>query len=73
MIEGSNVDEALIEISFFFMWTIFKGFVLTLLQYCFCFKLVFLGGKGEQGMWHLSSPTRDQSHTLCIERYSLNH
>ena len=52
MIEGSNADEALIVIFFFFlMWTIFKGFVLTLLQYCFCFKLFFGGG----GTRHVAS------------------
>ena len=25
------------------------------------------------GMWHLSSPTRNQTLALCIERWSLNH
>ena len=25
------------------------------------------------GMWDLSSPSRDQTHTLCIGRWSLNH
>lgn len=56
MIEASNVDEALIEFCFvllcFFMRTIFKDFVLTLLQYCFCFKL-FLWGVG--GTRHVAS------------------
>ena len=47
IIEGSNADEALIAIFFFLMWTIFKGFVLTLLQYCFCFKLFLGGGRGK--------------------------
>ncbi|CAN0433862.1 unnamed protein product [Rangifer tarandus platyrhynchus] len=27
----------------------------------------------QRGMWDLSSPTRDQTYTLCIERPSLNH
>ena len=26
-----------------------------------------------QGMWDLSSPTRDRTHTPCIGRQSLNH
>ena len=26
-----------------------------------------------QGMWNLSSPTRDRTHTSCIRRWSLNH
>ena len=25
------------------------------------------------GMWDLSSPTRDRTHTICIGRWSLNH
>jgi len=25
------------------------------------------------GMWDLSSPTKDQTHILCIERWILNH
>ena len=37
---------------------------------CFCFMFsVFLS----RGMWDLSSPTRDQTHTPCAGRWSLNH
>ena len=48
---------------FFLMWTI----LLNLLQYCFCF------GFWLQGMWNLSSSTRDQTYTTCIGRWTLNH
>ena len=37
--------------------------LLLFLCFCSCFF----------GMWVLSSPTRDQTHTPCIERQSLNH
>ena len=48
--------------------------LLNLLQYCFCFMFCFLGFFfWLQGMWDLSSPTRDQTHTRCIRRESLNH
>ena len=46
---------------FFFIWTIFKvftEFVTILLPF---YVLVFW----PQGMWDLSSPTRDQSHNPC--------
>ena len=46
-----------------FMWTIFKVFIesvtILLLFYAFIFCL--------QGMWDLSSPTRDQTHTPALE------
>ena len=43
---------------------------MNLLQYCFCFMfwLFWL-----RGMWDLSSPTRDRTHTPCLRRQSLNH
>ena len=51
------------------MWTIFKVFIefvtVLLLFYVFVF--------GWQGMWDLSSRTRDRTHTPCIGRQSLNH
>ena len=54
---------------FFLMWTIFKviiEFVTILLLF---YVLVFW----PWGMWDLSSPTRDQTHTPCIGKRSLNH
>ena len=51
------------------MWTIntvFIEFVTILLLF---FALVFW----PRGMWDLSSPTRDWTHTPCIGRWSLNH
>ena len=58
------------DIFFFLIWTIFKGFiefVTILLQF---YVLVLWS----QGMWDLSSPTRDRTHTpLCARRWSLNH
>ena len=51
------------------MGIIFKDFIefvtILLLFYVFDFWL--------QGMWNLSSPTKDQTHTFCIRRQSLNH
>ena len=53
----------------YLMWTIFKAFVavvtILLLFYILHFWL--------QDMGDLSFPTRDQTHTLCIGRRSLNH
>ena len=54
---------------FFLMWTIFKvfiGFVTLLLLF---YVLVFW----PRGMWDVSSPTRDQTCTPCIGRWSRNH
>ena len=57
------------KIFFFLMWTIFKLFsefvTILLLFYALFFWL--------WGMWDLSSLTRDQTHTLCVGRWSLNH
>ena len=51
------------------MGIIFKVFIefvtILLLFYVFDFSL--------QGMWDLSSPAKDQTHTFCIRRQSLNH
>ena len=48
----------------------FKSFLnLNSLQYCFHFILVFW----PWGICDLGSPTRDQTHTPCIGRQSLNH
>ena len=43
---------------------------LNLLQYCFCFMFWFFW---PLGMWDLSSPTRDQTQALRIEKWGLNH
>ena len=43
--------------------------LLNLLQYCLFYVLVFW----PQGMWDLSSPTRNWTGTPCIGRQSLNH
>ena len=54
---------------YFLMWTIFKvliGFVTILLLFHI---LVFW----PQGMWNLSSPTRDRTQTPFTGRRSLNH
>ena len=59
------------------VWPIFfKVFLkLNLLQYCFWFFFFFFYVLAFwlQGMWDLSSLTRDQTHTPCIGRWSLNH
>ena len=38
-------------------------------KHCFCFVLLLW----PRGMWDLSSPTRDQTHTPCIGRGSLSY
>ena len=53
------------------MWTIFKVFIgfVTILFLC---NVLGFFGPGTGGMWNLSSPTRDQTHMLCIEKQSFN-
>ena len=46
------------------MWTVFVKTILNLLQYCSHFMVVVVVVL-PQGMWNLSSPTRDQTHILC--------
>ena len=53
----------------FLMWTIFKVFIEFVTILLLFYVLVFWS----QGMWDLSSPTRDRTHTPCIGRQSLNH
>ena len=62
---------------FFSFWKIFcccceplGKSLLNLSHYCFCFMLSFFW---PWGMWGLSSPTRDWTHTPGIRRWSLNH
>ena len=51
------------------MWTILKVFIeFVTILFLFSF-LVFW----PQGMWDLSSLTRDRTHILCIARWILNH
>ena len=51
------------------MWTILKVFIeFITISFLFSF-LVFW----PQGMWDLSSPTRDQIHAPAIGKWSLNH
>ena len=54
---------------FFLMWTFLKC-LLNLLQYCFYFMFWFFG---HEACGILSPQTRDQTHTPCIGRWSLNH
>ena len=60
---------------FFFFFKIFwcEPFLkslLNLLPSCFCFMCWDFW---PQGIWDLSSLTRDQAHTPCLGRWSLNH
>ena len=51
------------------MWTIFKVFIeFVTVLFLFSVLVSWL-----QGVWDLSCPTRDGTHTLCIGRLSLNH
>ena len=47
--------------------------VLNLLQHYFCFIVFVFVLFWPQGMWDLSSPTRNQICTLCIGRWTLDH
>ena len=51
------------------MWTIFKVFIEFVTILLLFYILVFWPG----GIWDLSSPTRDRTHTPCIGKRSLNH
>ena len=53
------------------MWTIFKVFIefVTILLLFYLFFCFFW----PRGMWDLSSPIRDRTHTHCTGRQSLNH
>ena len=53
----------------FLMWTIFKVFIEFVTVLLLFYVLVFW----PQGMWDLSSPTRDWTLTHCIGRWSLNY
>ena len=67
-----NKYETLFSILFlkiFKMWTILKVFIEFVTILLLFYGLVFW----LQGMWDLSSLTRDQTHTSCIIRGSLNH
>ena len=53
----------------FLMWTIFKVFIEFIIILLLFYVLVFW----PQGMWDLSSLTRDHTCSSCIGRQSLNH
>ena len=61
---------SLFSYRFFFLCGPFLKSLLNLLQYCFCFMFWLFW---PQCIWDLSSPTRDQTHTPCTGRWSLNH
>ena len=46
---------------------------IELLQHCLYFMFWFFSHEEPRGMWDLSSPTRDQTHTPYNRRRSLNH
>ena len=59
----------LFKIFFFLMWTIFKVFIEFVTVLLLFYVLLFW----PWGMWDLSSPARDWTHTPCIGRWGLNH
>jgi len=61
------------KIFFFFNVDSFLKSLLNLLQYWFCFIFFCFFGHRPKYMWDLSSPTKDQTCTPCIGRWSLNH
>ena len=68
-IHVANIKFALIFLKlFFFFWH--GPFLMSLLQYCFCFMVWFFG---KSGIWDLNSPARDWTYTLYIGKQSLNH
>ena len=60
---------SILFLKIFKMWTILKVFIEFVTILLLFYGLVFW----LQGMWDLSSLTRDQTHTSCIIRGSLNH
>ena len=61
---------------FFFFWCgPFLKSLFNLLQYCLYFMWVFFFFffLPRRGIWDLCSSTRDQTHTSCSRRQSLNH
>ena len=54
---------------FFLMWIIFKVFI----EFVTILLLFYVLDFWPQGMWDLSSLTRDRSCTPCTGRHSLNH
>ena len=58
-----------LKIFFFLMWTIVKVFIEFVIILLLLYVLVFCPG----GTWDLISSTKDQTHTLCIGRWSINH
>ena len=51
------------------MWTTFK----VVIEFVTILPLFYVLALWPRGMWDLSSPTRDRTHTPCIGRRSLNH
>ena len=61
---------------FLFFFKTFKicgPFLKVFIEFVTVLLLFYVLGVWSQGMWGLSSPTRDQAHTSCIGRQSLNH
>ena len=65
----AEFTQYLFIFTFFIMWTIFKVFIQSVTILFLFYVLV----SWLWGMWDLRSPIRDQTHTLCIGRWSLNH
>ena len=51
------------------MWTVFEVFIEFFTTLLLCYVLVFW----PRGMWDLTLSTRDQTHTCCLGKCSLNH
>ena len=71
-VQGSELAISLPFVIFFkifLMWTIFKVFIEYVTMLLLFYVLIFW----PQSMWDFSSPARDQAHTPCIGRQSLNH
>ena len=64
-----SLHRIFLFLDFFLMWTIFKVFIQSVTILFLFYVLV----SWLWGMWDLRSPIRDQTHTLCTGRWSLNH
>ena len=51
------------------MWAVFKVYV----EFVKILFLFYVLAFWPPATWHLSFPTRDETHTSCIRRCSLNH
>ena len=71
-IQWASLAKPILKL-FFLVWAIFKVIIEFFMIWPLFYGAFGLFVSWPQGMWDLSSLTRDQTCTLCIGRWSLNH